>query len=204
MEDNISKIKERIDVVDLISEYIKLQKAGSNFKAPCPFHNEKTPSFYVSPERQIWHCFGCNAGGSIFDFVMQMDGVEFGEALKILANKAGIELQHFDASFKNERIELLNICEKSAKFFEKQLWESNSGKRALQYLKDRKVKEDIIKSFRLGYAPALWDSLLVYLRNCGFRSEDIEQAGLIIKKENGEGWYDRTCAFRKIIVFLTL
>ncbi len=198
MQDNISKIKERIDIVDLISGYIKLQKAGVNFKACCPFHNEKTPSFYVSPERQIWHCFGCSAGGSVFDFVMQSEGVEFGEALRILARRAGVELDEFDRELQSERGQLLNICEKAAKFFEKQLAESNTGKKALAYLYGRGVSEQSVKSFRLGFAPDSWDSLFIFLKDSGYDSGQIEKAGLILKKEGGSSYYDR---FRSRIMF---
>lgn len=198
MEDNISKIKDRIDIVDLISGYIKVQKAGANFKACCPFHNEKTPSFYVSPERQIWHCFGCGIGGSIFDFVMQMESIDFPEALKILAQRAGIELSGFDREFQGERVKLLGICERAAKFFEKQLWESNTGRKALEYLRKRGVSDQSIKDFRLGFAPDSWDSLLIFLKNSGHRAEDIEKAGLAVKKDGGAGHYDR---FRSRIMF---
>src|SRR3989344_9334780 len=114
MEDNIAKIKERVNVVDLVGSYLKLQKSGINYKANCPFHREKTASFYVSPERQIWHCFGCGVGGSIFDFVIQTESVDFSEALRILARKAGIELTSFDKEFQNDRAKLLEICERSA------------------------------------------------------------------------------------------
>ena len=111
MEDNVSKIKERLSIVDVVSGYLKIQKAGINFKAPCPFHNEKTPSFFISPERQMCKCFGCSKGGSIFDFIMEMEGVEFPEALRILAARAGIELQEFDSSAKNSKDRLYQICE---------------------------------------------------------------------------------------------
>ena len=198
MEDNISKIKERIDIVDLISGHIKLQKAGMNFKACCPFHNEKTPSFYVSPERQIWHCFGCGEGGSIFDFIMKLEGLEFPEALRILAQRAGIELSQFDREFQNEKTHLLEICERATKFFEKQLRESNTGKKALAYLHERGLNEDSINSFQLGFAPDSWDSLFTFLRNSGYSSENIAQSGLILKKERGDSYYDR---FRSRIIF---
>src|SRR3989344_4218052 len=135
MEDNVSKIKDRLSVVDVISGYIKVQKAGMNFKARCPFHNEKTPSFYISPERQIWHCFGCQKGGDIFGFIKEIEGVEFPEALRILAQRAGIKLERYDSSVKNEKTILYEICETASRFFEKQLHQSPVGKKALAYLK---------------------------------------------------------------------
>src|SRR3989338_11620743 len=111
MDNNIEKIKERVDIVDLISSYLKLQKAGVNYKNKCPFHNEKTPSFSVSPERQVWHCFGCGKGGDQFTFVQEIEGADFPEALRILARRAGVELEHFDRSLQNEKTRLLEICE---------------------------------------------------------------------------------------------
>ena len=198
MDDAIQQIKDRIDVVDLISDYIKVQKAGANFKANCPFHNEKTPSFFISPERQNWHCFGCNLGGSIFDFIMEYDGIEFSEALRILAARAGVELGTFDREFQNTRSRLLEAVERSTKFFEKQLWFSNLGQKALEYLHKRGLKDETIKKFRLGFAPDSWDSLFTFLKKSGHSSEDIERAGLIIKKEKATGFYDR---FRSRIIF---
>ena len=116
MEDNVSKIKDRLDIVDIISGYLKLVKAGQNFKARCPFHNEKTPSFVVSPERQVWHCFGCSKGGDMFSFIQEIEGVEFIEALRILAAKAGIELESFDPAVKDDKARLYEVCEAPAKF----------------------------------------------------------------------------------------
>src|SRR3989338_6637338 len=116
-EDKISKIKERVDVADLIGSYIKLTKAGVNYKARCPFHNEKSPSFYVSPERQIWHCFGCNLGGDIFGFVKQIEGVEFPEALRILAARAGVTLTYVRPELQSNKASLYEISELASKFF---------------------------------------------------------------------------------------
>lgn len=195
--DNISKIKDRLGVVDVVSGYLKLHKAGINFKAPCPFHNEKTPSFFVSPERQIWHCFGCQKGGDIFAFVKEIEGVEFPEALRILAARAGIELEEFDSAIKDSKDRLYQICESSAKFFEKQLSHSNTGQRALEYLKSRGLEEATIAKFRLGFAPNTWDALSGYLRNSGFTEKEIIDAGVVIKRES-EGIYDR---FRSRIMF---
>ena len=203
--DNVSKIKDRLGIVDVLSSYLKLQKTGINFKAPCPFHNEKTPSFFVSPERQIWKCFGCGKGGDVFTFVKEIEGVEFPEALRILASRAGVELEGFDSALKDSKERLYQICESSARFFEKQLGNSGAGKRALEYLKNRGLEEVTITKFRLGFAPATWDSLTGYLRNSGFTEKEIVDAGMAIKRQpttNDQrptsGAYDR---FRSRIMF---
>ncbi len=196
MEDNVGKIKERLNIADVISGYIKLQKSGVNFKARCPFHNEKSGSFYVSSERQIWHCFGCGLGGDMFSFVQQMEGLDFPETLRILAGKAGVELSSLPVQSKNNKSVLYEICELASKFFEKQLWESHAGKYALQYLYDRGVTDASIASFRLGYAPDMWQGLGEFLLK-RYALQDIFDAGLIIKKDNG-GWYER---FRGRIMF---
>ena len=202
MQDNVSKIKDRLDVVDVISGYLKLQKAGINFKARCPFHNEKTPSFVVSPERQVWHCFGCSAGGDVFTFIQQIEGVEFPEALRVLAAKAGIELDvsaRGGSAFggKDDKARLYEVCESATKFFEKQFL-SSAGKRALEYLKDRGVKDETVKEFRLGFAPNDWNSLGTFLKDCGYSENEIVEAGLAIKRNDGSGAYDR---FRSRITF---
>ena len=197
MEDNVSKIKDRLDIVDVISGYLKLQKAGQNYKARCPFHNEKTPSFVVSPERQVWHCFGCSKGGDMFSFIQEIEGVEFIDALRILAAKAGIELESFDPAVKDDKARLYDVCEASAKFFEKQFL-SSAGKRALEYLKDRGVREETAGEFRLGFAPNDWNSLGTFLRDCGYSENEIVEAGLAIKRNDGSGVYDR---FRSRIMF---
>jgi len=198
MEDNVSKIKERLNVVDIISGYIKVQKSGINFKARCPFHNEKSPSFYISPERQIWHCFGCQKGGDMFSFVKEIEGIEFPEALRILAQRAGIKLEEFKSAVQDKRGVLFEICETASRFFEKQLYQSPAGKKALTYLKDRGLKDETIKEFRLGFAPDDWHSLSNFLRDCDFRDEDIINSGVAIRREDGSDMYDR---FRSRIIF---
>ena len=202
MEDNVSKIKDRLDVIDVISGYLKLQKAGINFKARCPFHNEKTPSFVVSPERQVWHCFGCSKGGDMFTFIQDIEGVEFPEALRVLAAKAGIELDlsaRDRSAFggKDDKTKLYEICESATKFFEKQFL-SSTGKLALAYLKKRGVVDSTIKEFRLGFAPNDWNALGIFLKNFGYNDSEIVDAGLAIKRNEGSGVYDR---FRSRIMF---
>ncbi len=203
MEDNVSKIKDRLDVVEVLSGYMKLQKAGINYKGKCPFHNEKTPSFFVSPERQIWHCFGCAKGGDMFEFVKEIESVEFPEALKILAAKAGIELEQFQprsGESVDAKQKLYEICELATKFFEKQ-FQSSSGQEALAYLRERGLTDATIAEFRLGWAPNDWESLSSYLKTRGYQEKEIIDAGLAVKRsaESGrEGVYDR---FRSRIVF---
>jgi len=197
---SIDDIKARLDIVEVISSYIKLQKTGANYRAVCPFHTEKSPSFFVSPARQIWHCFGCSKGGDVFGFVKEIEGVEFGDALRILAQKAGVELKPFKPEFKElatERARLYEVSELACIFFQKQLGASSVGKEAKNYLLGRGISEDSIKEWRLGYSPDTWHGLIDFLVSRGCKKPEIEKAGLAIKKDDG-GYYDR---FRGRIIF---
>jgi len=195
----IEEIKSRLDIVEVISSYLPLKKAGSNYKTLCPFHSEKNPSFFVSPARQIWHCFGCSKGGDVFKFIMEIEGVEFGDALRILAKKAGIDLKPFSPEYqklKTERQRLYEICELACKFFEKQL-EGKTGREVIEYLEKRGINKESIKKWRIGWAPETKRALLDFLVKKGYKRDEIEKAGLAIKTETQE-YFDR---FRGRIIF---
>ena len=198
MSSQIDEIKSRLDIAELVGSYIRLQKAGANFKALCPFHNEKTPSFNVSPARQIWHCFGCGKGGDMFEFIQQIEGVEFGDALKTLAERAGVELKREDPRLKSERNRQFALLEEACKFFEFGLAVKppSGGLTALDYLKKRGLQNETIKTFRLGYASDEWRLLGGHLKQKGFSEKELENSGLAVK--SGQGYYDR---FRGRIMF---
>lgn len=199
MQDSqLEEIKNKLNVVDVVSSYIKLTKTGVNYRGVCPFHKEKSPSFFVSPTRQMWHCFGCGAGHSIFDFVMKIEGVEFGDALRILANKAGVELKHENIQLKTERQRLYEITDLACSFFEKQLEASAVGKEAKEYLLKRGITIESIKKWRLGYSPDTWNSLSDFLVGKGYTRQEIVKAGLAVEKEGKNDSYDR---FRGRIIF---
>ena len=157
MIDVTEEIKSRLGIVDLVSQYVQLKKAGKNFKGLCPFHSEKSPSFVVSPEKQICHCFGCNKGGDVFSFIQEIEGVTFPEALKVLADKVGIEIDDKKTGAakvnKSEKDKFFRAHDLALEIFEKELWNSPDGKKVLSYLDRRGVKEETIREFRLGFSP---------------------------------------------------
>lgn len=195
MSSTTEQIKERLPVEDVISSYIKLEKSGKNLRARCPFHNEKTPSFFVSPDRGTYYCFGCGVKGDIFTFVSEFEGLDFRGALKVLADKAGVEIEKQDPQKTSQREKLFQVLDEAALFFQKKLLEN---KEALDYLSGRGLDKEISEQFRIGYAPEGWrelyDALSVSKR---FNDRTIHEAGLVIKKEDG-GYYDR---FRGRIIF---
>lgn len=198
----IDEIKSKLDIVNVIQGYIKVEKVGNNYRALCPFHNEKTPSFFISSEKQVWHCFGCNKGGSIFQFVMEMEGLDFYDALKILAQRAGVELKKYDKNFYTKRSKILDINNEALDFFLKSLKNTRGGKQAIQYLKSRGLNEEIIKEFKIGYAPNNWHALTNYLKAKKFSEDEIISSGFGVKQQstqkNINNIYDR---FRGRIMF---
>ena len=198
MPNDVDTIKSRLDVVDVIGEYVSLKQSGQNWKGLCPFHGEKTPSFMVHREKQIWHCFGCGLGGDIFEFIEKFENVDFPEALEILARKAGVELsREVQPGASNKRTRLFQLLSEAVNFYQEQL-KSDPGSSARQYLASRGVTAESISSFALGYAPAEWDKLANYLRNKGFSLEELIAAGVALKSERGPGIYDR---FRDRLLF---
>ncbi len=174
------EIKNKLNIVEVIGQYVKLQKVGSNYRGLCPFHNDKNPSFYVSPSRQIWHCFGCGAGGDIFTFIMKIENVDFPTALKILAEKAGVKLKPENPQRRSQKQKLFQINQIAARFFKKNLWDN---KEALAYLQKRGLKESVIRNFNLGWAEDEWRSLSAFLIKEGFQPQDIVASGLAISKK---------------------
>lgn len=192
----VEEIKSKLDIVEVLSGYIKVSKAGANFRALCPFHHEKSPSFMISPARQIWHCFGCNEGGDIFKFVMKIEGVEFGDALRNLAHRAGVILKREDPQIRTERGLLMDVCRAAMEYFKKNL---EQNKEVQEYLKKRGLKKETIEEFKIGYSTDAWDGLLKFLNAKNFKSQDIEKAGLAVKSEKSvNGYFDR---FRDRVMF---
>ena len=185
MRGTVDSIKERLDIVEVVSSYLKLEKSGQNFKGKCPFHNEKTPSFFVSPSRQSFYCFGCGAKGDIFSIVEEMEGVDFKGALKVLAERAGVEIEYNRGESKTEKDKLYNALEDASMFFESEL---EKNPEALDYLKSRGVTKDSIKIWRLGWAPLEWRALFSNLSAAGYSKEILIKAGLVksADKENGD------------------
>lgn len=192
MADTVQQIKDRLNIVDVVSQYVKLDRAGVNMRARCPFHAEKTPSFIVSPDRGTYHCFGCNVGGDMFSFVEAIEGVDFKGALKMLAEKAGVELVYSKGEKKDDKDRLFEVMEAATIFYQAALTDE-----AKKYLKDRGVEDSIVRAFRLGWASDAWSDLSDNLLRKKFTEKEIIDAGLAKKSEKG-GLTDK---FRNRILF---
>jgi DNA primase len=202
-EEKILEIKNTANIVDVVSEVVHLKKTGKNFVGLCPFHSEKTPSFTVSPEKQIFYCFGCGAGGNVFSFLMKNQGIGFPEAARSLAHKYGIEIpiQNLTPEQKRrigEREGLLEINRQAMDFFKQALYRRPSGQSAMDYLKKRGLTKNIVDRFNIGYAPKGWDNLLNFFSKKGMPLVRVERSGLLLPKKDGRGYYDR---FRDRIIF---
>lgn len=186
------EIKSKVDIAELVGEYLSLKPAGpQRFRALCPFHSERTPSFHVSADKQIWHCFGCSEGGDCFSFVMRMEGMDFPEALRHLGKKVGVEVKRFAAAESNEKQRLVEANEVAAEFFRTTLVSSDLGKVARDYLSNRGIDEALAEKFKLGFAPDSWDSMTFALSTRGFQPMEIEKAGLALRRKDGSGVFDR-------------
>jgi DNA primase len=193
MGSTVETIKERLGIVDVVNTYLRLEKAGSNLKAKCPFHNEKTPSFFVSPTRNTYYCFGCGSKGDIFTFIQEFEGLDFKGALKVLAERAGVPIEYEHRDKRDERERLFGILEEATLFFEKQFRDNERVKR---YLAERGVENKTFDVWRIGYAPDGWRHLYAFLKERGFSDVETEKSGLIKRSE--KGFYDR---FRNRIMF---
>ena len=198
----IDDLKRQADIVRVVQDYVQLKKKGANWMACCPFHKEKTPSFSVSPAKEIFYCFGCHKGGTVFNFVMEIERVSFPEAIKLVAEKSGVPLPKLidDSRFEARRQEsdqVIELNKWALEWWEQQLESSAEGRLARDYLERREITDETRKTFRLGYALDSWDALSIYLRQKGATQEQIEKSGLVVKKEEG-GSYDR---FRGRLIF---
>ncbi|HKV40236.1 MAG TPA: DNA primase [Blastocatellia bacterium] len=196
------EVRNQADIVRVISDYLTLKKRGANHIACCPFHSEKTPSFNVHQAKGIYKCFGCGAGGTVFDFVMQMEGCSFPEAVRTVANKSGIPIPAVEETADHRRLShdrdtVLKMNEWAADFFEAQLEAPQTGVRARAYIESRGITEETRKLFRLGFAPDRWDALTGYLKDRGATVSEMEISGLVTVREDG-GFYDR---FRGRVIF---
>lgn len=190
----VDEIKARLDIVDVIGSYVDLKRSGKNYKALCPFHQERTPSFVVFPDSQSWHCFGaCNTGGDIFAFIMKREGVDFKTALRMLAQRAGISLEALrseEGEGAELRKRLRDMHAAATAYFHENLLRRPEGEVARAYVKARGLSEETVVAFQLGYALDSWDGLLKYLKGLGYTEDEMAQAGLIVRREEGRA-YDR-------------
>ncbi len=199
-EDLIQQIREAVDITELIGAHVQLKKRGKTFLGLCPFHQEKTPSFSVDPDRGFYHCFGCGEGGNAFTFLMKTEGIGFPEAVRVLAEKTGIALPDpgVENKISRETEQLYHVNQFAAEFFSTCLYQTNAGKKALDYFLKRGLSMDMAKAFEIGYAPNVWDGIIQAAGKKAVSLEGLQKAGLIIPRKNGKGYYDR---FRGRLMF---
>lgn len=197
MSQETDLIKERLDIGEVVGEYVTLKRVGGHYKGLCPFHNEKTPSFIVSPEKGIWHCFGCSDGGDVFSFIQKVESIEFVDALKLLAERAGVALASGRQDSRDARVRLFELLDVAARFYHELLMRQAVGERARLYLAERGVQPETVTAFQLGYAPQRWDSIQSFLKRKGFTDGELLAAGLVGRSQRGT-LYDR---FRGRILF---
>jgi DNA primase len=193
-DDKLQELRDRVDLIAVVQRRVPLKKSGRDWKGLCPFHGEKTPSFYVVPDKKMFHCFGCGVSGDAIKFVMQLEGMSFREAVERLAADAGVDLTPPDpeeARRSQRRAQLAEVNEKACTFYERVLWEHPKGEIAREHLRNRGITEDTARAWRLGYAPNLWDSLCKSHALKGVDPKLIEEAGLGVPRKKGEGLYDR-------------
>jgi DNA primase len=195
-QETLDKVREACDIVEVIGEHVTLKKSGQNYKGLCPFHSERTPSFVVSPSKEVYHCFGCGVGGNVFSFIMQIENLSFVEAVRSLAKRKGIELPVERTETDSLTQSIVSATEFAVSFYRKQL-EGPPGKKAREYLKARAIGEDVAQEFALGYAPPGWDNLTNAARR-HFPEAILLQSGLLVPREIGQGSYDR---FRDRLMF---
>ncbi len=191
-EETVREIRERCDIVEVISSYLPLKRSGANYQGLCPFHQEKSPSFNVNAPRQIFHCFGCGVGGNVFSFVMRMEGLSFPEAVKRLGERVGITVEETpvtpaDRQRRDQREKLLRINEAACAFYHRLLLEDSAGAPGRRYLRQRGFEAEIVRSFRLGFAPEQWEALTGHLTAQGFSRDELRAAGLVREGNTGRG-----------------
>ena len=195
----LEEIRARVDIVDLVGQFVNLKRAGENWKGLCPFHAEKTPSFMVHPKKGIFHCFGCGVGGDAFGFLMRQDRLQFPEAVRVLAERAGVALPtERRTEVDGQREALFKTMALACEFYQDALWNRPEGEGARRYLDSRGVAPDMARRFALGYAPEGWDHLLGFMKGRGVTEEQLVQVGLVLPRQTGSGFYDR---FRGRLLF---
>lgn len=202
-EDDINEVRERTNIIDVISGYMTLKRAGRNYKGLCPFHNEKTPSFIVDTERQLWHCFGCGEGGNVYTFLMKTENLDFPETVTMLAERIGYQLQFEGNSSpsgkRGDRERFLEATKLASEYYHYILTKTGAGANALGYLRQRSISQESITEFKIGLSPARWDSLLQWMVKKGYKGEELLKAGLALRGERSQGsLYDR---FRQRLMF---